>query len=425
MEISKHIRIVCLALLCFAMPGCLAFGQQQGGEDGGAVVPPSANGDSLFVSLLTCSPGVDAYAMFGHTALRVRQLGTPTDVVYNYGVFDSRQENFIWHFVIGHTDYELRPQSAQRFFGRYLADGQTVWEQVLCLTAEQRAMVQALLDTNALPENRTYRYNFLYDNCSTRVRDMLERLFGNASPSALADAPALAYAPVEEKTQREMLHEFTASAPWTAFGIDMVLGMEVDQPIGRHEQMFLPSYLQRMADEANVCTDSTEAPFVLQTLTWQPETPATPAASFPIGPKAAFWLLFALALGFTYIDYRRQQAMLWFDIVLYIVQGTAGIIIAGLFFCSEHPAVGTNLLVFVFNPLVFLMIPNLLRWRRKHKPLISLLGMDMLEVIYAAAIIVLLLLYVLPLQWLHPALLPLALTLLMRSVLHLALARKM
>ena len=149
----------------------------------------------LRVSLLTCGPGSEIYEYYGHSAIRVMRTDSAEfDLVFNYGVFDFDSDNFALRFALGETDYLCQCQPTKHFLASYERSGRFVDEQVLNLSQEEaRRLFAALLD-NAKPENATYRYNFFYDNCATRVRDIIEKNL-NDPPSGVSEMPSTSIAP--------------------------------------------------------------------------------------------------------------------------------------------------------------------------------------------------------------------------------------
>ena len=208
-------------------------------------------GMKLQVTLVTCDPGPDAYQMFGHTAIRIKDLNNPDyDLVYNYGVFDSRRDNFIYYFVKGETDYVLSVDPARLFLDRYTHRfGIPMREQFLNINDQEKLELTRLLEINARPDNRTYRYNFLYDNCTTRATNIIEKALEKCGVQLKYETKSKEY---EKTTFRQVLHRFTAVAPWTEFGIDFVLGAEVDKPRSQREQMFIPSVYEAELDKAQM-----------------------------------------------------------------------------------------------------------------------------------------------------------------------------
>ena len=191
--------------------------------------------DSASISLLTASPWNGAlYALFGHTAIHVQDDSTGVDLVYNYGFFDSSQPHFYYNFVRGKTDYILGVTTFADFLFEYDHKGQQVIEQEIAFSSVEKQQLYEALFVNALPENRSYRYNYFYDNCSTRPRDMIEKSIKGT----------IHYPPTpQEQSYRDLLHECLDAYPWISFGIDLVIGTGADKTIGLREKMFLPSYL--------------------------------------------------------------------------------------------------------------------------------------------------------------------------------------
>lgn len=374
--------------------------------------------DSLTASLITCSPGSEAYTLFGHTAIRLRNCrSVEEDVVFNYGVFDYNSNNFVFRFVKGETDYTLAAEPTAEFITRYTLRGFTVWEQELNLTQAQLQHLRDLLATNYRPENRVYRYNFLYDNCATRAYVMLENAVG-------ADHLVYTKSEVDSLTFRDILHQFTASSPWLGFSIDMVLGAEVDQIASAKQQLFIPSYCKNALAQTRVQWSTKElVPIVRNTVTYQPLGEMEQTASFPLSPMQVGLILLVLTVLVSIIDVLRHKCLIWFDVLLYVLQGSAGIVVAFLFFFSVHPAVGSNWLVLAFNPLAYVLIFDVIRKRIKGKYLINIGNVSLLQCVNMAVLAFTILLFWLPLQWIHPALLPMVSSLFIRSLLHTMLER--
>ena len=131
----------------------------------------SSKPDSIRLSLLTCAPGSEIYAHFGHTAIRYENYTRKIDLVFNYGMFNFRAPHFVWRFVKGETDYQLGITPYIYFRAEYAMRGSSVYQQVLNLTQAEKERLVALLEENYRPENRIYRYNYFYDNCTTRARE--------------------------------------------------------------------------------------------------------------------------------------------------------------------------------------------------------------------------------------------------------------
>ena len=244
-QFIHHLRVLC-AVLCWVVAA------QSAVASGG---PRSEYYDSVEVSLLTCAPHEEIYSLYGHSALRFRDLHNGQDVVLNWGTFDFKAPHFVMRFVFGLTDYELGLSNYSDFCRYYRHWGSMVTEQVLNLTADEKVALQQLVGNNLLEENRVYRYNFFYDNCSTRPRDVVERsVEGKIMYDQRPD-----YTP----TFRDMLREKTSHHPWATFGNDMLLGLLADRPTTLRQQEFLPDHLLYDFDHAQVLApDGTSRPLV-------------------------------------------------------------------------------------------------------------------------------------------------------------------
>ena len=320
----------------------------------------SAAEDSLSVSVLTCTPGVELYAKFGHTALRVQNHTTERDIVFNYGCFDGTANDFALKFMLGQTDYLLEAEPYAYFVARYEYMGNGVTEQVLNLSQEETQRLGYLLSENIRPENQQYRYLWLYDNCTERARDMVER--------AVDGTIVYPHAP-QELTVRQMLHRCLEQDAWTNFGIDMILGAEIDQPVDKRIQMFLPAFYSREVDDAQIeRIDGSKVPLLLATHQILADTNESQPTPFLLSPLFMFAILLVVTILLFIYEWRQGHYVLWLDVPMHIAQGMAGIIVAFLFFLSEHPAVDSNWLVVIFNPLPLFYAAWLIYCQRKHKP---------------------------------------------------------
>lgn len=312
--------------------------------------------DSIRVSLITCSPGKEVYQLYGHTALRCENYTRQQDVVFNYGIFSFRQPHFVWRFVRGKCDYMVMGVDWKYFPLDYEERGSGIVAQELNLTRLEANLLYANLMENCRPENCEYRYNFLYNNCTTKVRDMIEN----------AVRGRIAYPQMEEKkTYRQILHEYTAENLWAAEGNDFLLGGSVDTILSDRAAMFAPEYMKWFADGAQIYGDdgslrplvkSTEN--ILQKKVSLADTDSSPSyKKYLYAPLsvACLFLLFCVLVVFLEKSIRR---MVWiWDVVLLLAQGLVGMVLLFMFFFSEHPAVDSNWLLWPFSPLALFAVP--------------------------------------------------------------------
>jgi hypothetical protein len=318
--------------------------------------------DSAKVSLLTASPWYGAvYAYFGHTAIRVQDDSLTLDTVFNYGYFDSSQPHFIYNFVRGKTDYILGDTTFEHFLLEYEYKGQQVAEQELNLLPFEKQQLYEALYINALPENREYRYNYFYDNCTTRPRDLIEK-YTNAT---------IQYPPTPERqTYRDLVHECVANYPWTQFGIDLLIGSEADRTIDVREKMFLPAYLMDSFEGATLHNDTLNYPLVKKSaiilpLNSERNSKGEPALFTPI--IAAFALLFLTILVCVVQVMKLNKTGLpkIYDTLLFGIAGLGGFVVFVLMYFSEHPATNPNWNFVWIN--LFALIAAVLFWVKSAK----------------------------------------------------------
>ena len=209
--------------------------------------------DSTDVYLITCAPGNATYSVYGHTALRIRVRGTNVDRVYNWGIFDFSTPNFAFRFAKGRLDYMLGAYGYDDFVNEYISEGRAVWSQTLNLTTAEKEKLFELINENLKPENVKYRYDFFFDNCATRIRDILA-----------ASATDTIIFPVKEKsmTFRQLIDPHQKVSPWLDFGADMLLGLQADRKATVADEMFLPRFLMENLTASVIVHDNNREPIV-------------------------------------------------------------------------------------------------------------------------------------------------------------------
>ena len=308
---------------------------------------PSSDLDSIDISLLTCSPHEEIYSLYGHSALRYHDLRTGEDVVFNWGLFNFKAPHFVLRFVFGLTDYELGTTPMPYFCNYYRKWGSSVTEQKLNLTAQEKRAVIEALNINLMPDNRIYRYNFFYDNCSTRPRDIIER---NLSGKII-------YMPREDfsPTYRQMLHEHMTDHRWTAFGIDLLLGVKSDAKTTIREQEFLPENLRYDFDHAFIEHNGQKEPLVKERRQLVAPGIQVVEPILPLTPTLCGIILLVISLIVLGYEYTKKKTLRWFDIMWMTITGIVGIVLFLMIF-SEHPTTSLNLQILILNPLSLFFI---------------------------------------------------------------------
>ena len=295
------------------------------------------NPDRIQISLLTCSPGKEVWAQYGHTAIRYYDKESGEDLAINYGIFSLDQTYFIPRFVLGMTDYRMGVQPMDMFLAQYSYEGRGVVEQVLNLSAEDKEVIYKALQENMKPENVVYRYNYFFDNCTTRARDMLiNHLHGK-----------VVYPPAEEDaTFRSMIHKWNNKYEWAQFGEDLLLGVNADCKTTKSEQQFLPENLRSDFDKASY----NGKPLVKETNILLDAETEVAEPVFPLSPLSVALIFAVISLVMMLFSYRRQQVYWAWDLALMLTSGLMGIIFFVMIF-SQHPCVSLNFILLFFNPL--------------------------------------------------------------------------
>ena len=313
------------------------------------------------VSVLTCSPGDEAYSLYGHTALRYVDTDRNLDVVFNYGCFDFSTPNFGWRFVLGETDYMVGCQDFEDFLPEYALRGSAVVEQVVDLNEDEaRALFRALL-LNIRPQNRVYRYRYLDNNCTTKVRDRLLEVLAAAGDVVYSDSvPA-------GKTYRDALALPSMEHPWYTFGVNLLLGAGVDNSLDVMTAQFLPlDYMNALKGMSIVAADGAERRVVAETNILLPENKVAGVRS-NFTPFNASLLLLLATLVAMLCELRKRKTWWGVDVLLMSVQGLAGGLLLFMALFSEHPAVDVNWLIVLLNPLALVLMPVYVYRIRKHK----------------------------------------------------------
>jgi hypothetical protein len=362
--------------------------------------PATLTGEAS-ISMITILPGETPEELFGHSAFRVVDPQQNLDVMFNYGTFQF-DEYFLPKFIYGELNYFLSVARTSFAIEHYRERRRPIIEQVLNLSAEQKQSLYDFLVHNAREENRYYLYDFLFDNCSTRIRDAMESVFG--------DEVRFEPEPDPQLTFREMIALYVDQKPFIHFGIDLLLGNRIDREVTPYEAMFLPDFLELAFDHAVVVIDGEEQPLVISK-----ETIMT-VDDYDTGTASLPWMhiiLWSLLLGAVWVTWKNHQSgtMLnrWFDIPLLAILGIIGLLITFLWFISLHHVTADNINLFWAWPLHLVVLPFL------FKPLKPDSLLRYYFALHAAACLIILLGWFFWVQEIHTAVLPLLLTVLLRS----------
>lgn len=354
--INKHIlRHLTLFLVLFLPLGVNA---SPNGSSDSAGSSTAVIDDDVRISLLTCSPHQEVYSLYGHTALHVVDKKHGIDVAVNYGVFNFDKPFFILRFIFGLTDYEMGVVPYHLFCEEYRYYGCEVTEQEFDLTTEEKSRIMQALAENDKEENRVYRYNYFYDNCTSRARDIV---VDNIDGTLAWNTPV-----PEGTTYRSIIHEKTHGHPWAQFGNDLLLGAGADRLLTTEQYICLPALTQKALQNATITRTETKK-LISNTSLVLKGTPQEIEKEFPLTPLQVSGILGLLCLAVTYTEWKKKLCLWWFDAALMILQGLCGLVLTAMIF-SEHPTVSVNTQLLLLNPLpLFFGWQALRRCRRGEK----------------------------------------------------------
>lgn len=281
----------------------------------------------LRISLLTCTPGQELYSTFGHSAIRVVDSSHNTDLVFNYGTFDFYDTKFYQKFIKGRLQYFVSVDSLPGFLWEYQYYKRGVTEQVMDISCEEKQKLVAALYENAKEENKYYRYDFNYDNCTTRLRDILEKTTGK-------ELKTKNILPHTNTTFRHLIHDYLnrGGQQWSKLGIDILLGSPLDKKITNREAMFLPDYLMYAFDSSTL----NGHPLVAEKKILLNEFEAYKTKSF-ITPFLVFGILFLITcLASIFKNNQWKLPFLIFDFLLFTLLGLLGVLLLFMWFATDH-----------------------------------------------------------------------------------------
>lgn len=299
------------------------------------------------ISIITCGPDQDElYSAFGHSAIRIRDPASGMDLAYNYGVFKFDSKFYI-NFTLGELFYKLGVDKFDSFLAFYISQNRYVHEQILNLSSDQKQMVFDYLDENARPENATYRYDYFYNNCATKVRDVFVQLLGNQVK--FDDTYT-----TSGYTIRMLTGDRLRKQRWGKLAINILLGSPLDKKLSLFEYMYLPDYLESGFDHATL--NGTKIVKDKVVIYKSQNTSSTKSLSQP-------WLVFGIFLVLTAViskyDLTRNKRSGWFDYLLFFAVGSIGVLLLFLWFATDHHAAANNLNILwavpthIFIPIIF------------------------------------------------------------------------
>lgn len=303
------------------------------------------------ISVITIGSGESLNDAFGHNGFRIKDNNLGIDVIYGYGEYDFDAPYFYLKFAQGKLNYLISKHNFGDFYFAYTNANRTIDEQVLNLNLEEKQKLFNFLENNYKPENRRYLYDFFYDNCATRIRDVTVKATHRKIEFNLPENFKL-------KTFRSLIHEHVGLNTWGSFGIDIALGSIIDREANAYEHMFLPKYIHTSFENATI---NGSEKLVKDSSTLFEKTETNSALNFLYSPIAIMGLIGFCILFFTYKDYKNNTRSKWLDFIIFGLTGLIGVVILLLWFATDHAATAHNYNLLWAFPLNLIVIRQLLK----------------------------------------------------------------
>ena len=312
----------------------------------------SQSSNDTIAYLLTCGPGTEIYSIYGHSALRIVITEKHTDNVYNWGVFDYETPNFAWKFANGRLDYMLDTEVFNGFLHVYFFEKRYVYSQKINIDAKETSKLIELINENLRPENIKYRYDFFYDDCTTRIRDLLEKSIGDK----------LKYPPSESgklPTFRDMVGKYQNPYPWLKLGIDLLMGSTADKRATFRDRMFLPIDMKDELSKSVIHRSGKMIPLLQNPEVILNFDAPVMKQKFFGSPPFIFTLVIILILILAALTKERKIIRL-IDILIYSVFSILSILMIFFNFFTDHQQMKWNLNIIWLNPFIVVCLVMLI-----------------------------------------------------------------
>lgn len=327
----------------------------------GQGIPLSENAE---VSIITVGPGTNLNDSFGHNGFRIRDQSRNIDVIFDYGRFDFNTPNFYLKFAQGKLLYEIGSNNFDPFFNYYKKQNRWIKEQVLNLNYSEKQALFKYLQTNIKPENKKYKYDFFYDNCATKIRDVIIEILGDK----------LEYKEdhiTENYTFRELIQKNVKANSWGSLGMDIAIGAVVDRKARPIEYQFLPQYVFEGANNAVVIRNDAEVSLVKKYNYLFEAKKQEPKSNFFLSPFFVFGCLGLCLIFITYKDFKNNTRSRLPDMLIFLITGIVGLALLLLWVATDHTATVNNYNLLWAFPFSILFILHIYKkfpraWLRKY-----------------------------------------------------------
>lgn len=315
--------------------------------------------ESSQVSVLTIGPGTSLNDAFGHSLFRIKDPVTRLDITYDYGRFPFDEPGFYLNFARGKLNYSIGKSNYRDIKDFYIWQNRTIKEQVINLSLAEKQALYNFLKNNYKPENRNYLYDFFYDNCATKIKDVLQATAGQITFQEPQDLKPASF--------RTLIQQNLDYNSWGSVGIDIALGSVIDQTASPEEHLFLPKYVHTFFNLASI--DSTSKKLVAEESTIYEQQPLSKNNLFIGSPMVVFSMIALLIIFITFRDFKRQARSQYLDVILFLTTGIIGIFLLLLWFATDHTATAQNynlLWAFPLNIIVVWKLKSPKPWLIKY-----------------------------------------------------------
>ena len=312
----------------------------------------SQTSNDTLAYLITCGPGTETYSIYGHSALRIVITSERIDSVYNWGVFDFATKNFAWKFAKGRLDYMVIAESPRGFMGEYFYEKRYVYSQQINLNSKELRLLINLVHENLQPENAKYRYDFFYDDCSTRIRDLIEKAVGEI----------LKYPPAETgkiPSFRDLVAKYQNPYPWLKFGVDLIMGSTADKKAVFRDRMFLPIDLKDELSKTFVNRSGRMIPLLQNPVVLLDFKAPDTTPYFFLAPPSIFTIVITIILILAGLIKNRKIIRI-IDIIIFSVFSVLSVLMIFFNFFTDHQQMRWNLNILWLNPFIIACLMSLI-----------------------------------------------------------------
>lgn len=308
--------------------------------------------EGAYISLITCRPGDEIFNTWGHTGIRVVDKEQKIDYIFNYGMFSFSEPGFLGKFLRGKLLYWVGVEKFDNFYYKYNQEKRSLIEQKLNYTDSQKNQVYQALNKNLKPENKKYYYDFFFDNCATRPRDiLLDNLYLETNIKAKTDI-----------TFRNLLDNYILHQPWVDFGVDLIVGSLADEKSSFEDQMFLP---ELFGDQMGKISLGDKKLITNSELLLDHEDQIEKRQKSTLLKPLYFFLIFLIIEIFLFVKKRKEsnsKLINFYDKFWYLMAGISSVLIAFMWFGTDHIATKNNLNLLWLNPVFLVLLFKESRW---------------------------------------------------------------